>query len=59
MRERLSYDQDEVVTLQALPGTNAYVVSWSGCSPAADKRTCTVKMSADQTVSASFDTNVR
>ena len=54
-----SYDQDEVVTLQALPGRDAYVVGWSGCSPAADKRTCTVTMSADQTVSASFDTNVR
>jgi hypothetical protein len=54
-----SYDQNEVVTLRALPGSNAYVAGWSGCSPAADKRTCTVQMSADQTVSASFDTNVR
>ena len=54
-----SYDQDEVVTLRALPGSDAYVVGWSGCSPAADKRTCTVTMAADQRVSASFDTNVR
>ena len=52
------YDRGAPVTLTAVPSRNAYVVSWSGCTPAADKRTCTVTMSADRRVSATFDTNV-
>lgn len=54
-----TYDQDAVVTLRALPGSNATVVGWSGCAAAPDKLTCTVTMSADQTVSASFDSILR
>jgi uncharacterized repeat protein (TIGR02543 family) len=53
------YDENEVVTVSAIPASNAEVLGWSGCTPAADKRTCTVTMSADQRVSASFDTIVR
>lgn len=52
------YDRGTPVTLTAVPSRNAYVVSWNGCAPAADKRTCTVTMSEDHDVSVVFKSNV-
>jgi hypothetical protein len=42
------------VTLQAQPGAGSLASSWSGCTPSADKLTCTMTMTAARSVTVTF-----
>jgi hypothetical protein len=44
------------VTLTAAPATGSTFVGWTGCTPLANPRQCTVAMNAAKTVKATFNT---
>jgi hypothetical protein len=46
--------RQSTVTLQAQPSADSIVASWSGCTPSADKLTCTVTMAGARSVTATF-----
>jgi hypothetical protein len=47
------YDGQEI-TFTATPATGSYTTAWTGCTASADLSTCTMTVSADATVTASF-----
>jgi hypothetical protein len=52
------YAEGDTVPITATPDSNAYLASWSGCTPdPSDRNRCSVTMSSDRTVSANFASN--